>query len=102
MSVVIHSTAVLDGSAPAYLDRALLGLQRSIANGAGAAGATVQVAVSFPSGELPASYNVHIDANQACFAFASAKTAFGFTVNLVPTSNTTSIAAGNFGVTVVA
>ena len=102
MAINVVNNAVLDGSNPAYQDRLLIGIKLAVPNAAGAAGATVTTAVSFPNGELPSSgnYSVSIDAGQACFAYATNKTAFGFNVVLQPTSGTTSIAAGTFNVIV--
>lgn len=102
MATIVFNTAVIDGSSTAYQDRLLYGSKFAVANAAGGAGANVITAVSFPNGELPANgnYSVSIDAGQACFAYATNKTAFGFNVVLQPTSGTTSIAAGTFNVIV--
>ncbi len=71
-----------------------------VANGAGAAGATVTVAVAVQDGVLPSSaqYFVDYDLPADYTAFTTAKTTGGFTVNIQPRLATNSVAAGVFAV----
>lgn len=101
MSNPVHVLDVVDGSALANLDRVKFGLQKSIANVAGAgAGAAVTTNVTFNNAELPPSYVVDVDAGQSCLSYVTNKTANGFSVTLVPYPSTATLAAGTFGVTV--
>lgn len=103
MSIIQNHVESPDGFLPARMDRAVLGSMPGIANAAGAAGATVSVAVSLPaSANLPVNYAVLINPGQGCMWYVSAKTSSGFTVNLVPLSSTAVIAAGNFDCVLVA
>ena len=102
MAIQKHDLQVLDSPTPStFTDRLIIGQQLAVANAAGAAGATVSTVVTFPEA-LPPAYAVLIATGQAVGWFVSAKTAFGFTVNLVPYVNTASVAAGTFDVTVIA
>ena len=67
----------------------------AVANGSGAAGATVTVAVTFAEPMPDAAYAVEFDAGQDVVCFATAKTAFGFTLNINPRLAANSVAAGN-------
>lgn len=103
MSLIQNHIESPNGFTPSRTDRAILGVMAGVANGAGAAGATVSVAVSLPaSANLPANYAVLVNPGQACWWYVSAKTSSGFTVNLVPQSGTATIAAGSFDCVLVA
>ncbi len=101
MSNLVHTVSSPDGMPFAQKDRATIGVLTGIANAAGAAGATVSTTITLPaSADLPADYAVMVSPSQACFWYVSGKTSSGFTVNLVPTTSSASIAAGTFDCTV--
>ena len=100
MALDQHTISVPSGSQPNYQDRAVLGEQFGVANAAGAAGATVSTAVTFGN-ELPPNYAVLVDTGQDAYAWVTAKTSNGFTVNMAPVLSTNSVAAGTFNVVVV-
>jgi hypothetical protein len=55
-SIPVHTTDCIDGSAFAYTDRIVAGLQLAVANVVGSGnGSSVTTAVSFSTGSLPAS-----------------------------------------------
>jgi hypothetical protein len=104
MSFAKHNIQILEfGSAQSSnSDRVILGQILSVANAAGTgAGATVSTVVTFLD-PLPPSYGVVITPNQAAVAWVSAKTTFGFTVNLAPLLPATTLSAGAIDVTIVA
>jgi hypothetical protein len=74
----------------------------SVANGSGAAGATVTVAVAAQDGVLPpsAQYFVDYDLPADYTVFTTNKTAGGFTVNIQPRLAANSVAAGTFNLQV--
>lgn len=74
----------------------------AVANGAGAAGATVTVNVPVQDGILPpsAQYFVDYDLPADYTVFTTAKTANGFTVNIQPRLAANSVAAGTFNLQV--
>lgn len=100
MALDQHTISVPIGATPARTDRTIIGSLPNVANAAGAAGATVSTAVVMA--ELPANYSVLVNPGQEAYAWVSAKTSGGFTVNLAPISSTALIAAGAFDVVVVA
>lgn len=95
----VHTQAFTRGSAlPAQQDRLRNYVQYGVANGAGAAGATVTVAVAIPDGVLPANGNYFVDYDLPAdyTVFTTNKTAAGFTVNIQPRLAANSVAAGVF------
>jgi hypothetical protein len=102
MAINKHVVAVLDSPTPsAFSDRAFVGQQLGVANAVGGgAGQTVSTVVTFPE-ELPAVFTAFVQPNQAAVWWISAKTAFGFTVNLAPLLAATTLPAGTFDVLVV-
>ena len=95
----IHTIRIPQGgAAPAQQDRLSLITQYGVANGAGAAGATVTVAVVIPGAPLPANgnYFVNYDMPADYTVFTTNKTAAGFTVNIQPRLAANSVAAGVF------
>jgi hypothetical protein len=102
MAVQKHDVQVLDSpTASAFTDRVIVGQQLGVANAGGGAGVTVSTVVTFLE-PLPPSYTVLIGSGQGVGWFVSAKTMFGFTVNLVPFAAGVSVASGTFDVTVIA
>lgn len=96
---VIHSMSYTRGAAlPSQQDRQRNWPQFGVANGAGGAGATVQVAVVVPDSPLPANGNYFVDYDLPAdyTVFTTNKTASGFTVNLQPRLAANSVAAGVF------
>jgi hypothetical protein len=103
MALDLHIVEVPNGfAAPTQQDRLRVGMMYGVANGAGSAGATVQVAVTVPGDVLPANgdYFVDYDLPADYTAFTTAKTAAGFTVNLQPRLAANSVAAGVFNLQV--
>jgi hypothetical protein len=102
MAMAKERFAVLDGStAPANPDRVIFGQQLGVANASGAAGATVSTVVAFLE-PLPPVYAVTVQPGQAAVSWVTARTTFGFTVNLAPLVSTNAISAGTFDATVIA
>lgn len=103
MAIIKQHVAVLDSpSAGPNSDRVFLGQQFSVANLiAGGAGQTVATVVTFPE-VLPPNYAVIVDPKQAAVWWITARTTFGFTVNLAPLLAATTLPAGTFDVTVIA
>ncbi len=102
MSLDVHTIELPTGSTPSRKDRLIVGVQSAVANVAGGgAGLAVVTPVSFPNGNLPASYAVLITPNQDAVAFVTGKTATGFNVTLNPRLATNTLAAGTFDVLVV-
>jgi hypothetical protein len=99
MAINKHVVAVLDSPTPsAFSDRVFVGQQLGIANAVGSgAGATVSTVVTFPE-ELPSVFTAIVQPSQAAVWWISAKTAFGFTVNIAPLLPATTLAAGTFDV----
>jgi hypothetical protein len=102
MAIVKSRVSVLDSpTAPTFTDRVTIGQQLGVANLiGGGAGQTVSTVVTFPE-PLPATYSVHVGVGQAALAWVTARTTFGFTVNLAPLLAATTLPAGTFDVTVV-
>lgn len=93
MAIDVHTIEVQDGSGLAQPDRVKLALF-SVANGAGGAGATVQVSVTF--GEpIATDYHVEFDAGQDVLCFATNKSVTGFTLNMNPRLAANAVAAGS-------
>ncbi len=102
MSIDLHTVAITGGSTLQWTDRLVVGLQKSLANAAGSAGAAVTTAVAFVANSLPPAYSVFIEVSQpGVFASVSNKTANGFSVVLTPLAGQP-VAAGNFSVLVIA
>jgi len=103
MAINKRVTAVIDGSStPDFTDRMVFGQQLAVANLiGGGAGQTVSTVVTFAEA-LPPTFQVIVTNYQACIAWISAKTTFGFTVNLAPLLAATTLPAGTFDVLVVA
>ena len=103
MSIEHHTLEVPDGFTPSRTDRMILGVLEGVANGSGANGATVSVAVSLPAGaNLPANFAVLVNPGQGVGWYVNNKTSSGFTVNLVPFAGTVAVAAGSFDCVLVA
>jgi hypothetical protein len=84
-------------TAMGYLGTVLVPLvMTGIANASGANGATVSTVVTLPNALPNTSYMVVVDAGQSCSWFVSAKSTTQFTVNQIPPSAGTAIAAGSF------
>lgn len=105
MGLDLHTTEVLDGSAQTTKpDRvgiwAAFGLANLIGGGAGSAVVTV-VAVPKTAG-LPSNgnYFVDVELSQDATYYITAKTAAGFTVNMLPRLAANTLAAGTFNVNV--
>jgi|SRR5581483_9667951 len=95
----VHTTAFSQGSAvPQQQDRLRNYVAYAVANGSGAAGATVTVAVTVPGAPLPSNgqYFVDYDLPADYTVFTTNKTAAGFTVNIQPRLAANSVAAGTF------
>lgn len=101
--LVKQRVGVLDPSAQTdNLDRSTFGQKLSVANAAGGgAGLNVATVVTFTE-PLPASYQVVVGTSQDCVAYVTARTTFGFTVNLTPRLAASTLASGTFDVTVLA
>lgn len=98
MAIVKHFTSLLDGSTSAFTDREFVGRQLAVANAAGSgAGTTVSTVVTFLE-PLPSSFTAFVQPGQAAVWWISAKTEYGFTVNLAPLLAATVLAAGTFDV----
>lgn len=105
MGLSLHTVEITDGSAlTAKPDRlqvwSAYGLVSTIGGGAGLA---VTVAVAVPkSAGLPSSGNYFIDVelSQDATYFITAKTASGFTVNILPRLAANTLAAGTINVNV--
>ena len=95
----LHTVETVVGSNSAFPDRLLVMVQSGVANAAAAA-AGDNVTVAITSENLPANYVPVVNPNQAAAWFISAKTANGFTVNLVPLASTVTLAAGTIDVAV--
>ena len=94
MAIIKHKVAVLDGStAGEFTDRVVAAMQRGVANAAGANPAPV---ITFAEPQ-PAAYTVMVSPSQGVPWYVSAKTTYGFTVNLVGAS----VSAGTFDVVVI-
>jgi hypothetical protein len=110
MGIPFHSNEAIDGfNEFAYVDRALIGLNMTVAYAAGAAGATVATPVTFPaSADMPANYAVFVDASAggsgaSVFFWVTNKTSTGFTLNAGPqTASTGVVAAGSVNLLIVA
>lgn len=104
MGQPIHTVEMLDGSNNSLQDKLKVGLKAHVANAAGSgAGVAVTVAVSFgANANLPANYTVSVDPGQDATWYTSAKTATGFTVNLLPRLAANTLAAGFIDVAVFA
>jgi hypothetical protein len=101
MAIDIRVLELADGSNQSRSDRLLAGLQLSVANAAGASGASVTTAVSFVAGSLPNAYAAYVDCGQpGVVASVSSKTINGFSVTLEPPAGT-AVAAGTFNVLLV-
>lgn len=100
MALDLHTVSVPSGASPAYQDRVVVGNLPGVANAAGAAGATVTVAVAMA--DLPPAYSVHVNPGQGCGWYVDGKSNAGFNVHLVPFSSSNTVAAGTFDVTVIA
>lgn len=103
MSIAKHRTSVLDSpTISQFQDKMLVGQQLGVANLiGGGAGQTVATVVTFPE-VLPANYQVVVDPKQAAVWWITARTPFGFTVNLAPLLAATTLPAGTFDVLVIA
>jgi hypothetical protein len=103
MSIAKHRAQVMDSSTlPQFTDRVVYGQQLGVANLiGGGAGQTVSTVVTFTE-PLPANYQVVVDPKQAAVWWITARTAFGFTVNLAPLLAATTLPAATFDVLVVA
>ncbi len=98
MSRYIHSVEVPDGFDHSMNDRVGHGITQ-LAVAAGAAGATVSVAVT--GVKLPNNYVVTADLGQAgVVGIAHSKTNTGFTVDFTPMTSGTAVASGTAQVTV--
>lgn len=107
----INQISALPGSL-AQSDRLTIGTIYGIANGSGAAGATVSVAVAWPPASmqfsgglpvvppLPANYFVDVELAADYTVFITSKSPTGFTVNLQPRLAANNVAAGTFNVQV--
>ncbi|WP_042298968.1 hypothetical protein [Paraburkholderia kururiensis] len=100
MSFDYHTVSLPGGVPPQSTDRVFLGTLYGVANGAGAAGAAVNVPVTGLN--LPAKYNVVVQPGQDATWFATGKTQSGFTVTLNPRLAANSIAAGTIDITITA
>lgn len=102
MAVAKHRTSVLDSSTvSAFQDKIIVGQQLGVANViGGGAGQTVSTLVTFTE-PLPANYAVLVQPGQAAVWWISAKTTFGFTVNLAPLLAGTTLPVGAFDVVVL-
>jgi hypothetical protein len=102
MSLDFHSFTSNNGAKLIFAKR--LG----VSNTAGAAGATVSVAVTvvdkYGNAALPPnlSYIPIVSPSQDCRWYITAKSSSGFTVNLVPKDASTSLVAGTFDVAILA
>jgi hypothetical protein len=103
MSLAKHRASVLDSpTAPQFTDKTLFGQQLGVANAIGGGpGATVSTVVTFLE-PMPANYQVLVGVSQAALAWVTARTTFGFTVNLAPLLPSTTLPAGTFDVAVTA
>lgn len=103
MAIAKHRASVLDSpTAAQFTDKLLFAQQLSVANViGGGAGQNVATVVTFPEA-LPAGYQVLVGTNQDCVAYVTARTTFGFTVNLTPRLAANTLAAGTFDVLVIA
>lgn len=100
MAIVKQHVAVLDGTVSVFSDRVSVGQLLGVANAVGSgAGTTVSTVVTFAE-PLPPSYSVHVGVSQAALAWVTARTTFGFTVNLAPLLAATTLPAGTFDVLV--
>lgn len=84
-------------------DQVMLGLQGQVPHGAGGgAGQAVTIAVTFATGELPATYSVFANASQDATAYVSSKTSSGFNVTITPRLAATTLGSGTVDLLVVA
>lgn len=105
MGVPFHSIEAVDGfNEFAFVDRAMLGINLTVAYpAAGAANTTVTAAVTIPaSANLPPNYAVFVDASADATAFVTARSATGFTLNVGPRSNAATLGAGTVNLLIVA
>src|ERR1700704_5970609 len=102
MSLAKHRASVIDSpTAPQATDKMIFGQILGVANAAGGGnGLNVATVVTFPE-ILPANYAVHVGTSQVCMAYVTARTVFGFTVNLTPPA-ASPLGPGSFDVTVMA
>jgi len=103
MAVHKHTIAVMDSPmASIASDRVFIASQCQVPNViGGGAGQNVATVVTFNE-PLPPTYCVFVLPSQDAVAFVSAKTTFGFTVNLSPRIATNTLAVGTFDVCVLA
>jgi hypothetical protein len=103
MSIAKHRASVLDSpTASQRSDQILFGQQLGIVTAAGGgAGQTVSTVVTFPE-VLPANYQVIVSAQLAVVWWITARTAFGFTVNIAPLLAATTLGASSVDVLVIA
>lgn len=95
MSFDVHTVAVVPGTNLNANDRLHVGLLQGVANlVGGSAGAAVAVAVT--GLKLPSKYTVVVSPSQDSTWYITAKTATGFTVNLLPRLASETLAAGTF------
>jgi hypothetical protein len=101
MSLDIHTYTSNNGA------KLTLAKRTAISNSAGAAGATVSVAVTvtdkYGNAALPSNlaYIPVVAPSQDCRWYITAKTASGFTVNLVPKDASTALVAGTIDVAIL-
>jgi hypothetical protein len=101
MSLDIHTFTSNNGAKLIFAKRI------AVSNSAGAAGATVSVAVSvvdkYGNAALPPNlaYVPIVSPSQDCRWYITAKSASGFTVNLIPKDASTALVAGTFDVAIM-
>jgi len=100
MPIPVHTVEVPDGLFLQTSDRLVLGTLNGVANLAGG-GAGQSVATAITGMNLPPKYQVIVEPGQDATWWITAKTAAGFTVNLVPRLAANTLAAGTFNVTVL-
>jgi len=102
MSTQKHDLQVLDSpTSPTFTDRVIVGQQLAVVTAAGGgAGQTVSTVITFLE-PLPASYQVVVSPALAVVWWITARTTFGFTVNIAPLLAATTLAASTVDVLVV-
>lgn len=103
MAIAKHRLSVLDSpTAAQFTDKVLMAQQLDIATAAGGgAGQTVATVVTFPEA-LPAGYQVVVSPKLAVVWWITARTTFGFTVNIAPLLAATTLGASTVDVLVIA
>jgi len=101
MGIPFHEMYAVDGLNFAIADRIYAGTIAVVYAAGGGAGQAVTAAVTWTE-PVPTPYAVYFDLPEDATAFASSRTALGFTYNIRPRLAANTLAGGTFSALVVA